>query len=266
MKCFYAYSFSFNGKEKDDETYGGGNEYDFGARIYNSRLGQFLSIDPLTKKYPYWSPYLFAGNNPIRFIDINGEGPGDLFKNINEAAVDFGMNYNDNSIKYEKEYGALIFKVRRHGEIYYTYNIPTRSEDYNSVDISRKGKPFFRKVLADIHTHSSFDLHSDNDFSDMDKRIARGEFFPMRMFKRTAFVSTPSGTLLKYDPNKKTTILINDKLPSDPKDPCNNGNDYNNSPKRDEPTQKPPKHLIGQVENKIADVDKPTNDNSSINQ
>jgi RHS repeat-associated protein len=42
------YRFGFNGKEKDDETYGDGNALDFGARVFNSRLGKFLSKDPLT--------------------------------------------------------------------------------------------------------------------------------------------------------------------------------------------------------------------------
>lgn len=47
-----SYRYGFNGKEKDDETYGvGGSSYDYGFRIYNSRLGRFLSVDPLTKKY-----------------------------------------------------------------------------------------------------------------------------------------------------------------------------------------------------------------------
>lgn len=71
------YRFGFNGKERDDEAKGGGNSLDFGARIYDSRLGRFLSIDPKFYNYPYWSPYCFAANSPIKFIDANGEGPID---------------------------------------------------------------------------------------------------------------------------------------------------------------------------------------------
>jgi RHS repeat-associated protein len=72
------YRFGFNGKEKDDETYGEGNEMDFGARIYDGRLGRFFKTDPLECKYAWQSSYSFAANNPIRFIDILGEGPGDI--------------------------------------------------------------------------------------------------------------------------------------------------------------------------------------------
>lgn len=67
-----AYRFSFNGKEKDDETYRNGNEYDYGFRVYNPRLGKFLSVDPLTKSYPWYTPYQFAGNMPISAIDLDG--------------------------------------------------------------------------------------------------------------------------------------------------------------------------------------------------
>ncbi|MDI9312561.1 MAG: hypothetical protein QM535_20285 [Limnohabitans sp.] len=53
---------------------GCGTHYDFGARYYDSRIGKIgWSKDPLTDKYPYESPYVFAGNNPIYFIDKNGE-------------------------------------------------------------------------------------------------------------------------------------------------------------------------------------------------
>ena len=65
--------YGFNGKEKDDEW----SKIDFGARVYNARLGLFLSLDPLFAAYPWQSPYVFAANNPIRLIDVNGEGPGD---------------------------------------------------------------------------------------------------------------------------------------------------------------------------------------------
>jgi RHS repeat-associated protein len=70
----------FNGQRKDEEIYGSGNCYDFGARIYDSRIARFLSIDPKTKEFPYWSPYLFAANNPNRMVDVYGEGPGDRVK------------------------------------------------------------------------------------------------------------------------------------------------------------------------------------------
>jgi RHS repeat-associated protein len=56
----------------DNETYGAGNEYDYGFRIYNPRLGKFLSVDPLTKSFPWYSPYHFAGNSPILNIDLDG--------------------------------------------------------------------------------------------------------------------------------------------------------------------------------------------------
>lgn len=73
-----SYRFGFNGKEKVDELFeSSGSAYDFGARLYDSRLGIFLSIDPRTKDFPFFSPYLYAADNPIRFIDVNGEGPGD---------------------------------------------------------------------------------------------------------------------------------------------------------------------------------------------
>jgi RHS repeat-associated protein len=67
------YKYGFNGKEKDDELKGEGNSYDFGARIYDPRIGRFLSIDPKSANYVSVSPYHFASNNPIYFIDSKGE-------------------------------------------------------------------------------------------------------------------------------------------------------------------------------------------------
>ena len=71
------YRYGFNGKENDNEVKGEGNQQDYGLRIYDPRLGKFLSTDPLTKSYPWYSPYQFAGNNPIKFIDLDGGEPKD---------------------------------------------------------------------------------------------------------------------------------------------------------------------------------------------
>ncbi len=45
------YRFGFNGKENDNEVKGTGNQIDYGERIYDPRLGRFLSIDPLKKEF-----------------------------------------------------------------------------------------------------------------------------------------------------------------------------------------------------------------------
>jgi len=68
------YRFGFNGKEKDNEMKGVGNSLDFGARMYDGRLGRLnMSLDPLAKKFPSQSSYIFGGNNPIFYIDEEGK-------------------------------------------------------------------------------------------------------------------------------------------------------------------------------------------------
>ena len=66
-----SYRYGFNGKEQDYETTGT-TTYDYGFRIYNPSLGRFLSVDPLFKSYPWYTPYQFAGNKPIIAIDLDG--------------------------------------------------------------------------------------------------------------------------------------------------------------------------------------------------
>ena len=67
------YRYGYNGKENDNEVKGQGNQIDYGSRIYDPRLGRFLSTDPLQKKYPSLSPYTYALNNPVVMIDRDGE-------------------------------------------------------------------------------------------------------------------------------------------------------------------------------------------------
>lgn len=66
------YRFGFNGQEKDDEVKGNGNSIAFQYRIHDSRIGRFLSTDPLEKNFAWNSSYAFAENDVIRSIDLEG--------------------------------------------------------------------------------------------------------------------------------------------------------------------------------------------------
>jgi len=61
-------NYGFVGKERDAET----NSSDFGARTLLHGVDMWSSVDPLIVKYPDYSPYVYAGNNPLRFVDLNG--------------------------------------------------------------------------------------------------------------------------------------------------------------------------------------------------
>ncbi len=91
------YKFGFNGMESDDELKGTKNSYDFGARIYDPRIGRWLSLDPLANKYPDVSPYAFSLNNPIRFIDPDGKSPEDVIsKSLNALGERLGYQISIN--------------------------------------------------------------------------------------------------------------------------------------------------------------------------
>ena len=65
----YCWAYTFSAKERDPET---GLSY-FGSRYYSSDLSIWLSVDPMSAKYPSLSPYVYCANNPIFFKDPNGD-------------------------------------------------------------------------------------------------------------------------------------------------------------------------------------------------
>ena len=63
------YRYGFNGKENDKDV--SIDDYDFGARIYDGRIGRWLSTDIISK--PFITPYNYSSNNPVNYLDPNGQ-------------------------------------------------------------------------------------------------------------------------------------------------------------------------------------------------
>jgi hypothetical protein len=103
-------------------------------------VGKFLSLDPLTQRYPFYTPYQFAGNNPIKFVDVDGMEPGNSGGVQSDAPVLNPKYGNTNLIYHEDEKqnpslkfsggvwkmlkGAMAFPFQMLGAMHYGDKIP----------------------------------------------------------------------------------------------------------------------------------------------
>lgn len=153
--CTGYYGFGFNGKEKDDEVKGTGNSLDFGARIYDSRTGRWLSVDLLSGKYAGFSPFNFVRNSPMINIDPDGE---DTYLVIYGAGADNPVLKTHNQGDNFKQ-SALALQKRLHksgvlkeGDEVVVVYATTESEFINAVN---KKYESGKIAQLDVFSHGS---------------------------------------------------------------------------------------------------------------
>jgi len=75
--------YRYNGKELHQEFNLG--LYDYGARMYDPSIGRWNGVDLLAELYDGWSPYNYALNSPINYIDVYGLFVSDSLVNTNRT-------------------------------------------------------------------------------------------------------------------------------------------------------------------------------------
>jgi RHS repeat-associated protein len=88
-------NYRYNGKELQDDVLSSTapDWYDYGARFYDPALARFHTLDPLMEDFYHQSPYVYADNNPIRFIDFMGMNASPYYdRNTGEY---LGVDEND---------------------------------------------------------------------------------------------------------------------------------------------------------------------------
>lgn len=190
------YRYGFQGQERDDEAKGEGNSYDFGARIYDPRIGRWLSIDPLAGKFPDQSPYSFAYNNPIRYLDFKGESPIDALNKITKAAHKVMNNIWDASFKDDKEVVYEVGFIVVYKKTYYLEDWEIKVKEETNVKHIKKSQEGGRvgldhtvekneKILGDVHTHP----YSNSEGGYEGVAFSSGDIDDLRYYYENEYVS-----------------------------------------------------------------------------
>lgn len=171
-----------------------------------------------------------------------GDEPGDFFLTPDDAALDFALFYNDNSIRNNIEYASTIFTVQNDDGVYgFTYTLPNICSESKSI---ASEAPLGHKAVATIHTHGSAvsvsgKIYRNNEFSGStyfrngDYKMVQNlrsvnkkgtDIYQANYMELDSYLATPNGSLLKYDYSEGKISTISTKIPSDKQDKSRKNN------------------------------------------
>jgi RHS repeat-associated protein len=222
------FRYGFNGKELDNDIAQG--DLDFGARIYDSRIGRFLSVDPDSDEYEFQSVYCISKNNPLALIDFEGRGtnPPDkgksyIYHRTDEAsAADMRAN-GINPLKSKKS-GMMFFSktstptsigsaaMKQNTLVSFEVNLE------KVVEISDKVvNEFWDKAVKEANSKLNTTFTSMADIQSAKGKTARGAFRIAEGYfneKFANYLSNTEGQIFEYNYNaNEKHIAIKAKNP-----------------------------------------------------
>ena len=151
------------GKEKDSET----GYYNFGARYYDPVLsGLFLSVDPMSDKYPSLSPYAYCAWNPVKLVDPQGDTIKNAYENYKNVSNDI-LYYNNliaqtTDVELIQQYNSEIETLKEYNSNYYKVEgvisgfANVNNDEYNKLNgITLNGNPV--NIIVSLNKKIDYD-------------------------------------------------------------------------------------------------------------
>jgi RHS repeat-associated protein len=219
--------YRFCGKERDQES----GLYYYGMRYYTPWLCRFMSVDPLADSYAFYTPYQYAGNRPIAFIDLDGAEP--IAPPIMRSPMPFPMRPNVNTRNLAEpmvnpggqQQRAPIGAVTGPGYAFDSYGnkVPAPSYYVYRVQVNTLQPPVteeeYKNTNIIYQTDNAPGIYSYEDYKNEYSKIAAyGNALFNKNDKEPMFLYRGGGnTLVNFTPALKDTRMTEDDPKKIPK-------------------------------------------------